>query len=58
MCFHSLRLVLTPDCRSSASLSVVLLSQITSRDGSHLVPGGDEGHLMNVELNVLFSTVK
>lgn len=53
-CFHSLRFVLTPDCRSSASLSIVLLSQLTSHDGSHLVLGGDAGHLMNVELNALF----
>lgn len=36
-CFHSLQLILTPDCRSSTSLSGVLLSQITSHDGSHLV---------------------
>lgn len=48
--FHSLGLVLLPDCTSSAFCVHSFVSQITSHGRSHLVPGGDEGHLMDVEL--------
>lgn len=48
--FHSLGLVLSPDCTSSAFCVHSFVSQITSHGRSHPVPGGDEGHLMDVEL--------